>query len=82
MENLISILVAALAGLGLLLFRKSKQNISLKAEKDLTERTESSKVVDDQNSETQKEIDSLEGQIKSEPEGPDKFWDEYKRKGE
>lgn len=82
MENLISILIAALAGLGLLLFRKSKQNISLKAEKDLTERTESSKVVDDQNSETQKEIDSLEGQIKSEPKGPDKFWDEYKRKGE
>ena len=78
METLVSILVAIVGGLAFLLFNKSKENTSLKAEKDLTEQSERSKIVDEQVSSASVEIDALSEEM-DKPVG-DKFWKKYTKK--
>ena len=80
MENLITILLAVIGGLGFLLLRKSKENVSLKAEKDLTIQSESSKVVDEKVADSQAKIDDIQAEIESEPEEAEAFWEEYTEK--
>ena len=80
MENLITILLAVIGGLGFLLLRKSKENTSLKIEKDLTIQSESSKVVDEKVADSQAKIDDLESELESEPEEAEAFWEEYTEK--
>jgi len=80
MENLITLLIAVIGGLGFLLLRKSKENVQLKADKDLTVQSESSKVVDEVVSEAQVKIDSLQEAMESEPEEAEGFWTEYSEK--
>lgn len=75
MEYLIGILLSIIGGLGFLVFRKSKQNTQLKADKDLTSQTEHSKIVDKEVKQSQEEIDKLESD-KDKPVD-DGFWDEY-----
>lgn len=75
METLLSILVAIIGGLGFLVFRKSKQNTQLKADKSLTDQKKDSKLVDEKVESAQKEIDKLESE-KDKPVG-DGFWDDY-----
>ena len=75
METLISILIAIIGGLGFALFHKSKQNTQLKADKDLTSQEESSKLVDEKITDSQKDIAKLEEQ-KNKPVGDD-FWKDY-----
>lgn len=76
METLISILVAVIGGLGFMLFRKSKQNTQLQADKDLTDQKKSSKMVDKKNKDLQEEIDLLETEKGKSVE--DDFWKNYK----
>lgn len=80
MENLITILLAVIGGLGFLYLRKSKENINLKAEKDLTVQSESSKVVDEKVGEAQSKVDDIQASIESEPEEAEAFWEEYTEK--
>lgn len=78
--DLTSILLAIIAGLGFVVYAKSKKNVSLKAEKDLSERLEESKTVDVQLMELDKKNDELEEDLKTDPEEPESFWDEYSKK--
>ena len=75
METLLSILVAIIGGLGFLLYRQSKQNVSLKADKSLTDREKDSTIVDTGVDSAKQEIEKLE----SDKDNPvdDGFWDEY-----
>lgn len=75
METLISILLAIIGGLGFVLFRKSKENTQLKADKSLTERESSSKIVDVKVEDIKKEIKKLENKKNEAVE--DKFWKDY-----
>lgn len=80
METLISILVAVIGGLGFLLLRKSKENVQLKVDKDLTVQSESSKVVDEKVSEAQGKIDSIQSELDIEPDESEGFWEDYSEK--
>lgn len=80
METLISILVAVIGGLGFLLYRKSKQNIQLKADADLTRQTERSRVVDKELISAQEKIDSLSHEMEKPAEESEGFWRKYGRK--
>lgn len=75
METIISILLAFLGGLGFMFFRERNKSRHLQADKDLTDRTSDSKMVDKQIKCAKKKIDKLESD-KSKPVGDD-FWDDY-----
>lgn len=75
METLLGILLSIIGGLGFLLFKKSKQNIQLKADNDLQTQKKDSKIVDGRVDGAQKEIDSLNKEIDKPVK--DDFWKDY-----
>lgn len=77
MEYLISVLIAIIGGLSFLLFRKSKHNTQLKADIDLTRRSERSKIVDEEVSSVQGEVDALSQELEKPTDEADKFWRDY-----
>lgn len=84
MDSQLSILLAIIGGLGLLLFRKSKQNTQLKAEQDLTDQKNRSKVVEEKVHSAQKKIDELsqelEKPVSEYPTEIDAFWKDYTKR--
>jgi len=75
MEYLTTLLVAIIGGLGFMLFRRYKDGIELRANRDLKDQEHSSNVVDEKVDSAQGEIDSIQDEIKSPVE--DNFWDKY-----
>lgn len=79
METLISILVALLGGVGFLYYRKSKENVGLKADIDLTSQRERSKIADEKVSDADEKLDALGKEMDKPVEESDEFWKKYKR---
>lgn len=80
METVIAVLSTIISGLIFLIYRKSKQNTQLKADVDLSKRSERSKVVDEQVDSIQKELDILDGRMDDGLVESDKFWKDYGNK--
>jgi hypothetical protein len=80
MESLISVLIAIIGGLGFLLFHKNKQNIQLKADKDLTSQSKDSKIVDNKVKSAEEEIKDLEKTMDDPVEEAMEFWKKYNEK--
>ena len=78
METLVSILIIIVGALGFGFYRSSKKNNQLRADKDLTVQSTSSKIVDENVESAQKEIDEIEDEMDEPEEDPVKFWSEYK----
>lgn len=80
MDSQLSILLAIIGGLGLLLFRKSKQNNQLKAEQDLTDQKNRSKVVEEKVHSAQKKIDELSQELEKPVSESEEFWKDYTKR--
>lgn len=80
MDSQLSILLAIIGGLGLLLFRKSKQNNQLKAERDLTDQKNRSKVVEEKVHSAQKKIDELSQELETPVGESEEFWKDYTKR--
>lgn len=80
MDSQLSILLAIIGGLGLLLFRKSKQNNQLKAEQDLTDQKNRSKVVEEKVHSAQKKIDELSQELEQPVDESEEFWKDYTKR--
>lgn len=80
MDSQLSILLAIIGGLGLLLFRKSKQNNQLKAEQDLTDQKNRSRVVEEKVHSAQKKIDELSQELETPVSESEEFWKDYTKR--
>lgn len=80
MDSQLSILLAIIGGLGLLLFRKSKQNTQLKAEQYLTDQKNRSKVVEEKVHSAQKKIDELSQELEKPVSESEEFWKDYTKR--
>lgn len=77
-KNLFAILAffsAIIGGLLIYISRKNSENAGLKADKDLTNRKNESKVVDDKIKSAQDQIDKLDEEMIKPVD--DSFWDDY-----
>lgn len=73
-----SILGALFVGLGFIIYRQYKKNLSLKADLDLSERESKSQQVDGEISEAEDKVEDIQGKIDSDvEEDGDEFWDNY-----